>query len=228
MLQLIHTRHEWQRMAQVTLRPAQILAQQTSTTSTTTACSTNEGCSFETGFWSTLFKPEGILSTHQDPGCVTFPAPPHTVSCSHPRAYSFLWDKVGFGLTDCASLKCIQRPRSDQAFPANQVSPAFQQHLEDRKGVTITNRQCGHQLALYPILALLLLCLCQSCTRRSPSIDGCYMNNQTCQFQKQPFHSSTHPFPTSFNFVSLNSGANVLAHISQHNNSEYLKEPTKT
>lgn len=159
MLQLIHTRHEWRRMAQVRLLPVQILAKQTYTTSTTTACGTNEDCSSETWFWPTLFMRERILSTHQDPGCVTFPAPPHKVSCSRPRACSSLRDKVGFGLTDCASLKCIQRPRSDQAFPANQVSPAFQQHLEDRKGVTITNTQCGHQLALYPILALLSLCL---------------------------------------------------------------------
>lgn len=124
-----------------------------------------------------LFTPERMLSTHQDPGCVTFPAPPHTTSCSRPRAYSFRWDKVGFGLTDCASLECIQRPRSGQAFPANQGSPAFQQHLEDGKGVTVTNTQRGHQLALYLILALLSLCLCQSCTMRTPGFDGCCMNN---------------------------------------------------
>lgn len=176
-LQLIHTRREWRRMAQAMRLPVQILAKQTSTTSITTACSTNEDGSFEMGFWPTLFVPERILSTHQDPGCVTFPDPPRTTSCSHPRAYSFLWDKVGFGLTDCASLKCIQHPHSDQAFPANQVNPAFQQHLEDRKGVTITDRQCGHQLVLYLILTLLSLCLCQSCTMRSPSFDGCYMYN---------------------------------------------------
>lgn len=214
----------------MTLLPVQILAKQTSTTSTTTACGTNEDCYSEMGFWPTLFMPERILSTYQDPGCVTFPAPPRTISCSRPRAYSFLWDKVGFGLIDCASLKCIQRPRSDQAFLANQVSLAFRQHLEDRKGVTITNTQCGHQLALYLILALLSLCLCQSCTMRGPSFDGCYMNNWTYQFQKQSFHSSSHLFPTSFNFISLpnNSGANVLAHISQYNNSEDVKAPTKT
>ena len=177
MLQLIHSRHERWRMAQVTLLPVQILAMQTSTTSTTATCGTDGDCSFETGFWPTLFMPERILSTHQDPGCVTSPAPPRTISCSRPRAYSFLWDRVGFGLTDCASLKCIQRPCSDQAFPANPASPAFQQHLEDRKGVIITNTQCGHQLALYLILALLPLCLCQSCTIRSLSFDRCYMNN---------------------------------------------------
>lgn len=170
--------------------------------------------------------PERILSAHQDPGCGTFPAPPRTISCSRPRAYSFLWDTVGFGLTDCASPMCIQHPRSDLAFLANQASPAFQQHLENRKGVTLTNRQCGHQLALYLILASLPLCLCQSYTMRS--FDGCYMNNQTL-FQTHPFHSSIHPFPTIFNFVSLphSSGANVLAHISQCNNSEGLKAPTK-
>lgn len=67
---------------------------------------------------------------NRDPGCVTSPAPPRTVSCSHPRACSSLWGTGGSDLTDCASPECIQRPRSDQAFPANQGNPASQQHLQ--------------------------------------------------------------------------------------------------
>lgn len=184
----------------------------------------NRDCSFETGFCPTLFTPERSLPTHQDPGCVTFPAPPHTISCSHPRAYSFLWDKVGFGLTDCASLVCIQHPRSVQAFLANQASPAFQQHLEDRKGVTITDAQCEHQLGPYPVLALSQTDMYTMTAARTPRFDGCYINNQTLHFQKQPFHSSTCLFPTSFHFTSLpqNSGATVLAHTSQYNNPQDL------
>lgn len=156
----------------MTLLPVQILAKQTPTTSTTTTRSSSfETATLVTLVLATLVMPERILSAHQDPGCGTFPAPPRTISCSLPRAYSFLWDMVGFGLTDCASPMCIQHPRSDPAFPANQASLVFQQHLENRKGVTVTNRQHGHQLALYLILASLSLCLCQSCTMRS--FDGC-------------------------------------------------------
>lgn len=115
-----------------------------------------------------LFIPERILSTHRDPGCVTSPAPPHTTSCSRPRACSSLWGTEGSDLTDCASPECIQRPRSDQAFPANQGNLASQQHLGDRRRIAISSAHCGHQLALHPVWH----CLWQSCTMRSPS----YMN----------------------------------------------------
>lgn len=116
--------------------------------------------------WPLLFMAERILSTHRGPGCVTSPGPPHTASCSPPTAYSSLWDRVGSALTDCASLKCIQRPRCAQAFLASPESPVFQQHLEGKKEITITDWQCGHQMALELILAMLLLCLCHFCSTK--------------------------------------------------------------
>lgn len=180
MLQPYSTASEWQRMAQMTALPVQLLAVETSTASTRATCGTSEDRSFETGLWPTLFTPERMLSTHRDPGCVTFPAPPHTTSCSRPRAYSFRWDTVGFGLTGCASPECTQRPRSGQAFPANRGSPAFRQHLKTEKESPLPTHSVDISwLGTWPGTWPWHCCHCsrQSCTTRTPSFDGCCTNN---------------------------------------------------